>query len=137
VEDELPGIQQSPAADGASLHLAHRGETAVGFALLVTHRHVLEVLHLGVDPDVWSSGVGSSLLVYAQDLARATGHDSLELWVIDHDERAVQVHERSGWSGTDDVEVRNASGRLERRFVRHAHEDLVARRTRCGHSTPG
>ena len=46
----------------------------------------------------------------------------LELWVIADNERAVALYERSGWQATDEVKVRNSSGRLERRFVRRVRD---------------
>lgn len=127
VEEKLRGIRQALTNVGASLHVAYRTDEtlpsqlpaqALGFVLLVPREGALEVLYLGVDPVAWGRGVASSLLHYVEEHARETGRGSLELWVIDDNERAVQVYERSGWRRTDDVKVRNASGRPERRFER-------------------
>ncbi|TWP47995.1 GNAT family N-acetyltransferase [Lentzea tibetensis] len=60
--------------------------------------------------------MGSHLLLSAEDHAREIGRETLELWVINDNERAIRVYARSGWVGTE--EVQQSSGRLERRFVR-------------------
>ncbi|WP_432570720.1 hypothetical protein [Kineococcus sp. SYSU DK005] len=41
-----------------------------------------------------------------------------ESWVIADDARAIGVHERAGWVGTGDLEVRGSARCVERRFVR-------------------
>jgi RimJ/RimL family protein N-acetyltransferase len=96
------------------------GETAT---LWVSPRsrpaRTLEISYLGVDPDEWSSGVGTRLLLSAQDHAREIGRETLELWVIDDNARAIRVNERSGWVGTKELKRDTSSGRLERRFLRH------------------
>ena len=64
------------------------GETAT---LWVSPRsrpaRTLEISYLGVDPDEWSSGVGTRLLLSAQDHAREIGRETLELWVINDNAR--------------------------------------------------
>ncbi|WP_396327825.1 GNAT family N-acetyltransferase [Jatrophihabitans lederbergiae] len=84
---------------------------------MVVREFVLEVSYLGVDPNNWGAGVGGELLAHIQDVARTLGVGSLELWVINDNERAVHLYERTGWRPTDEVKVRNDSGRPERRFV--------------------
>jgi len=119
VEEVMPGIVRRLSIDGAELLLARRGGHPVGFTLVAPRAATLEVFYLGVDPDAWGSGVGTRLLLSADDHAREIGRETLELWVINDNERAIRVYERSGWVGTEEVERDTSSGRLERRFVRH------------------
>jgi ribosomal protein S18 acetylase RimI-like enzyme len=74
---------------------------SVGFALVAPRARTLEIFYLGVDPDAWCSGVGTRLLLMAEDHAREIGRETLELWVINDNERAIRVYERSGWVGTE------------------------------------
>jgi hypothetical protein len=55
-----------------------------------------------------------------EEHAREIGRDTLELWVINDNERAIRVYERSGWLGTD--EVQRDAGRLERRFLKRVRQ---------------
>ncbi|MEU7909086.1 GNAT family N-acetyltransferase [Actinoplanes sp. NPDC049118] len=119
VEETVPGIQRRLAIDGARLLLARSDGHPVGFAVFAPRPQALELFYLGVDPPAWGGGVGSRLLVGVADHARAIGRERLELWVIDDNERAIRVYERSGWAGTATVKRDPSSGRLERRFVRH------------------
>ncbi|GAB1688586.1 hypothetical protein KRM28CT15_03890 [Krasilnikovia sp. M28-CT-15] len=122
VEEKLPGIRHRLSTDAGSLHVAHLRGEAAGFALVVAHESVLELLYLAVAPEAWGAGVGSSLLAYVDNLARVAGVNSLELWVIDDNERAVQVYERSGWKPTEDLRI--STGRLERRLVKELSRGL-------------
>jgi len=117
-DEKLPGIARSVGHPGASLHLARRGDGAVGFTLLVPAAAALEVLYLAVDPDAWGSGVSGQLLAYVDEVARTGGADALHLWVIDDNHRAVHVYRRAGWVATPEVRTRDEDGRVERRFVR-------------------
>lgn len=119
VEETLPGVLWRLSFDGATLLLGRRVGRPVGFALMAPRERSVEVFYLAVDPDAWGSGVGSHLLLKAEDHARAIGCAALELWVINDNERAIGVYERSGWVGTEEVKRDPASGRLERRFLRH------------------
>lgn len=119
VEDTLPGIRRRLSIDGAKLLLARRDGHLVGFALVAPRARSLEIFYLGVDPDAWGCGVGTRLLLSAQDHARGIGREMLELWVINDNERAIRVYERSGWVGTEEVKRDMSSGRLERRFLMH------------------
>ena len=58
----------------------------------------------------------SQLLLSVDEHAREIGRDTLELWVINDNELAIRVYERSGWVGTG--EVQRDAGRLERRFLK-------------------
>ena len=85
-------------------------------------RPAREIFYLAVDPDAWGCGIGSRLLLSAEDHARKVGRETLELWVINDNQRAIRVYERSGWLGTDEVKRDTRSGRLERRFLRHVRQ---------------
>jgi GNAT superfamily N-acetyltransferase len=122
VEKKLPGIQHRLSTAAGSLHVAYLQGEPAGFALVVTHESVLELVYLAVAPEAWGAGIGRSLLAYTDDLARVTGVGGLELWVIDDNKRAVQVYERSGWKSTDDRKI--SAGRLERRLVKELNREL-------------
>lgn len=76
----------------------------------------MEVLYLAVDPDSWGRGVASTFLSFIRRFSEEMMVD-LELWVIADNDRAVRTYERAGWVGSSDLRVRNASGRVERRFT--------------------
>lgn len=118
VGETMPGIQRRLSLDGATLLLARREGQAVGFALTAPRPGTLELFYLAVDPDAWGNGVGSHLLVGVEDQAREIGRETLELWVINDNERAIRVYERSGWVSTEDLKRDAPAGRLERRFLR-------------------
>ncbi|GAB3216408.1 hypothetical protein GCM10027586_09190 [Kineococcus gypseus] len=118
IEDKLTGIQQALTAAGASLHLARRGQSAVGFCILVPQEDCLEVRYLATDPEAWGSGAGRALLEHVRQHARRADFPRGELWVIADNVRAINVYARAGWVATDAVEERGSAGRLERRFVR-------------------
>ena len=94
----------------------------MGFLLVAPRARTLEIFYLAVDPDAWGCGIGSRLLISAEDHARKVGRETLELWVINDNERAIRVYERSGWLGTHEVKRDTRSGRLERRFLRHVRQ---------------
>jgi len=119
VEDTVPGIRRRLGLEGAGLLLARRDGDPVGFTLFAPRARTLEVFYLAVAPDAWGCGVASRLLLAAEDQARRLGRETLELWVIDDNARAIAVYERAGWVGTEEVQRDPSSGRLERRFLRH------------------
>ncbi|WP_168200491.1 N-acetyltransferase [Allokutzneria sp. NRRL B-24872] len=116
VEQTTPGILRRLSLDDAKLFLARQDGRAVGFALVAPRPQTLEVFYLAVDPDAWGSGVGTSLLRDVDEHAREIGRDTLDLWVIADNDRAIGVYERAGWVATDEVQV--DAGRVERRFLR-------------------
>ena len=118
VEDTIPGIRRRLGLEGARLLLARQGSHPVGFTLFAPRARTLEVFYVAVDPDAWGRGVASRLLLTAEGHARRLGRETLELWVIDDNARAIGVYERAGWVGTDEVQRDPTSGRLERRFLR-------------------
>lgn len=111
VEETMPGIRRRLSIDGATLLLARRHGHPVGFALVAPRARTLEVFYLGVDPDVWGTGAGSHLLLSAEEHAREIGRETLELWVINNNERAIRVDERPGWVGTEEVKRDTSSRR--------------------------
>jgi GNAT superfamily N-acetyltransferase len=115
-QDKLAGIESALAGEGSQLVLARRALGAEGFAVLVPRETSTEVLYLAVDPDSWGRGVASALLNFICQLTEEMMVD-LELWVIADNDRAVRLYERAGWVGSSDLTVRNASGRVERRFT--------------------
>jgi GNAT superfamily N-acetyltransferase len=118
-ETTLPGIQRRLDLAGAKLLLAFRDGRPVGFTLFAPRARTLEVFYLAVDPLEWGRGVASGLLRSVEQYAKEIGRDILELWVINDNGRAISVYERSGWLGTDELMPDAASGRIERRFLRH------------------
>jgi len=119
VEETIPGILRRLSLDGAQLLVARRDGAPVGFTLFAPRPQTLEVFYVAVDPDAWGCGVASRLLLAAEDQARELGRETLELWVIDDNARAIGVYERAGWVGTEEVQRDPSSGRVERRFLRH------------------
>jgi GNAT superfamily N-acetyltransferase len=118
VEEALQGVQRRLALDGARLLLARRGGVPAGFALFAPNASAVEVYYLAVDPDAWGAGVASELLTCVDTEARALGFDALELWVIDDNQRAIAVYERSGWVRTLQTKRDTPLSRLERRYVK-------------------
>lgn len=118
VEAALPIIERGLEPAGATLHLAHLREQPSGFAVVVPQHGGLEILYLGVHPTAWGNGVAGRLLADVMEYAEESSRSEVELWVYDDNARAVDLYQRAGWSGTDDVRIHARSGRLERRHVR-------------------
>jgi len=56
-----------------------------------------ELYAIYVDPDAWSTGAGRALMIEAEaTLAREYG--AALLWVLEHNPRARNFYERSGWA---------------------------------------
>ena len=125
-EDTTPGIRRRLAVEGATLLLVHRDGRPVGFTLFAPRTVTLEIFYLATDPDSWGTGVAAHLLTRAEDHARLLGRDTMELWVITDNRRAIAVYERAGWTATEEVATDPASGRIERRFVRNLGHGLRA-----------
>ena len=113
------GVRRRLALEGAALLLARQDERMVGFALVAPRPETLELFHLAVDPSAWGHGLAADLLRAVDSRAGVDGRMTLELWVIDDNERAAGVYERAGWVRTDQTERDATSGRIERRLVRH------------------
>jgi GNAT superfamily N-acetyltransferase len=119
VEETLPGIQRRLDLEGAKLVLAWWDDRPVGFTLFAPRERTLEIFYLAVDPDAWGTGIAGHLLLSAEEHARELGRQTLELWVINDNGRAIRVYERAGWVGTQAVKRDMPEGRLERRFLRN------------------
>ena len=117
-EEKMPGIQRRLSLEGSRLLLARRDDTYVGFTLFAPHEENLEILYLAVAPDSWGKGVASALLVSAEAHARNIGRAALELWVINDNDRALRVYERSGFVDTEQVKRDESSGQIERRLLK-------------------
>lgn len=117
-EEKMPGIKRRLDIEGSKLLIARRDETCVAFTLFAPRKECLEIFYLAVDPDSWGSGVASSLLFGAEDYARGICRAALELWVIDDNERALNVYARFGFVDTEEAKVDESSGRIERRLVK-------------------
>jgi GNAT superfamily N-acetyltransferase len=118
VEETLPGIQRRLNLEGAKLLLAWQNNRPVGFTLFAPRSRTLEIFYLAVEPDTWGTGVAKQLLLNVEQHARQMGHETLELWVINDNERAICVYESAGWIGTQDAKHGTPRSRPERRFLR-------------------
>jgi GNAT superfamily N-acetyltransferase len=63
----------------------------------------LEALY--VDPDQWSSGIGSELHDRALEEFRALGATRCHLWVLEENEQARRFYERRGWRQNETTRV--------------------------------
>lgn len=112
------GVRRRLALEHAALILARQDDRVVGFALVAPRTATLELFHLAVDPSAWGYGLAAELLHAVDTHACHAGRSTLELWVIDDNERAAAVYERAGWASTDRTQRDATSGRIERRLVR-------------------
>ena len=115
-QDKVAGIESALAKDGSVMLVARDAGALAAFAILLSHHDVLELLYLAVDPPAWGQGFAGKLLERVRQHA-ASAKTSLELWVIADNHRAITSYERAGWTQTEDVKVRNSSGRPERRYT--------------------
>ncbi|MGJ9423648.1 GNAT family N-acetyltransferase [Aeromicrobium sp. CF3.5] len=97
---KLEGIQERLRSPCATLHMARRGDAAQGFALLVPHGSELELVYLAVDPAAWGRQTASALLAHVASYARECQFDSVDLWVLADNERAIETYARAGWQLT-------------------------------------
>lgn len=116
--EKAEGINNALATEGSQLIIARRAADPLGFAVLVPQGAQIELLYLAVDPDAWSRGVAKRLLRHVEAVSEQQ-RLPLELWVIADNSRAIAAYESAGWTATSETKVRNAAGRIERRFVRH------------------
>lgn len=117
-DDKIPGIHRRLRLQGAMLLLARRNGKCVGFTLFAPREESLEIFYLAVDPDSWGSSVASALLIGAENHAHGMGRASLELWVINDNERALGVYARAGFVDAGQVKRDESSGQIERRLVK-------------------
>jgi RimJ/RimL family protein N-acetyltransferase len=72
-------------------------QRAVGRLFLSTSDHVLRVVDVLIDASSRGSGLGTSLMRWAQERARAIGATTLELHVEQGNHRARRLYERLGF----------------------------------------
>ena len=56
-----------------------------------------ELFALYVEPTAWGKGLGSALLVRAEEALREAGFDEATLWVLKDNPRARTLYARAGW----------------------------------------
>ncbi len=71
-----------------------------------------ELRYLGVRPDAWGRGAGSSLLLSAAELLRGAGFAKVILEVYADNLRAVRLYEKLGWHRVGAAHPHSGSGRL-------------------------
>ena len=123
----VAGIRRRLGVDGAAILVAEQDDRAVGFVLVAAQSSFLEIYYLAVDPAMWGNGVATQLLRSVATHASVVGCATLELWVLDDNDRAISVYEKAGWIGTDVTQVDPTSGRVERRLIRMLDGESVAR----------
>jgi GNAT superfamily N-acetyltransferase len=69
-----------------------------------------ELYAIYVLPEVWSAGIGRSLLARAVDWARRERYDTISLWVLEGNARARRFYERAGFAATGDTQVLDRLG---------------------------
>ncbi|WP_457965930.1 GNAT family N-acetyltransferase [Arthrobacter sp. D1-29] len=116
LDDKLPGIESALARDGALLLMIRIDDRALAFSIVVPHMNVFEVLYLAVDPEAWGKGLARQLLDHLRRHS-LKAQTPMELWVIADNKRAIASYEKAGWIPTSELEVRNETGRPERRYI--------------------
>jgi ribosomal protein S18 acetylase RimI-like enzyme len=108
--DQLKPEDRAPRYDFANSDLAKPktfvaidGNVVVGFATVAPAKEADLVDHgelnaLHVDPDRWQSGIGTTLILEAQQILFARGFRRAILWVLAGNERAERFYRRHGWS---------------------------------------
>jgi ribosomal protein S18 acetylase RimI-like enzyme len=71
-----------------------------------------ELKYIGVRPDAWGRGAGSSLLLSAAELLREAGFAKVVLKVYGDNVRAVRLYEKLGWHRIGAGHPHGVSGRL-------------------------
>jgi ribosomal protein S18 acetylase RimI-like enzyme len=71
-----------------------------------------ELRYIGVRPDAWGRGAGSSLLLSAAELLREAGFAKVVLEVYSDNVRAVRLYEKLGWHRVGAAHPHPGSGRL-------------------------
>jgi ribosomal protein S18 acetylase RimI-like enzyme len=85
----------------SELLLARRDEAVLGFASFGPSRDQPargEVWAIYVHPDAWSAGVGRRLLEATRERLVAAGHDSMSLWVLAGNARAIRFYAAAGFA---------------------------------------
>lgn len=88
----------------SELLLARRGDAVLGFASFGPSRDRDapvargEVWAIYVHPGAWSAGVGRRLLDATRERLVAAGHDSVSLWVLAGNARAIRFYAAAGFA---------------------------------------
>jgi len=110
-------IQQALDASPQSLLLISVDErgAVVGFATAAPRSPgdgtTAELRYLGVRPDAWGQGAGTSLLLSAAELLREAGFARVVLEVYADNLRAVRLYEKLGWRRAGAAHPHADSGR--------------------------
>lgn len=56
-----------------------------------------EIVSINIDPDKWGFGLGRSLLSSMIERLSADGFESIVLWVVEQNERAMRLYQRNGF----------------------------------------
>ena len=118
VEELIPGVRRRLSLDEAELLIARSSGDAAGFTLYAPRQDTLEIFYLAVHPDAWGKGVAGQLLREVEKRAREMNHRMLELWVIDDNERAINLYAHCGFVRTHDTKEVTSSTRTERRLLK-------------------
>jgi ribosomal protein S18 acetylase RimI-like enzyme len=108
----------------SELLLARRGDAVVGFTSFGRSRDQDappargEVWAIYVHPDAWSCGVGRRLLDATRERLVATGHDSVSLWVLAGNARAIRFYAAAGFEIEPGTEKEFELGGVRVREVR-------------------
>ncbi len=111
-------IHQALDASPQSLLLISVDErgSVVGFATAAPRspgdETTAELRYIGVRPDAWGRGAGSSLLLSAAALLREAGFARAVLEVYADNARAVRLYEKLGWHRIGAGHPHGVSGRL-------------------------
>ncbi|WP_284294396.1 GNAT family N-acetyltransferase [Luteimicrobium album] len=117
-QHKLPGIRARLALPHATLFLAGDTGEPAGFALAASTDAEAELYYLAVDPGAWGRGLAAGLLDAVERWAVERGVTRLTLWVLEDNARACSTYARAGWVATDERQVAQPPGRLERRLTR-------------------
>ena len=99
-----------------SVLVATSGETLVGFCSLLPSRDadaspaVGEIAAIYVDPTVWRSSIGSSLIDAALESARLRSFAELTLWVLVGNASARAFYEARGFQGDGHTKTEERPG---------------------------
>lgn len=77
-----------------------------------------ELRALYVDPPAQGAGVGTSLMLEAEDALRGAGHAEAVLWVFEANAHARAFYERHGWAPEEPLVVNDDRWAPELRYVR-------------------
>lgn len=66
---------------------------------------VAELVAIYVDPGSWREGIGSALLIAAQDRAAGAGASEMSLWTLTGNAPAQAFYERHGWRRDGSEEI--------------------------------